>query len=296
MTNTSSAPNPGGAGTLAGHRVARVGYGAMQLEHGSWENAASVLRRAVDWGVNHVDTAQFYGDGTVNERIRAALHPYPDDVVLVSKVGATSDPGPGREIPLRAAQRPAELRTEVEANLSSLTIERLDVVNLRRMDVRPGIIADGDQRVDLDDQLAEMAALRDEGKIGAIGLSQVSTDQVRQALPIGIACVQNPFSLVDRTHDPVLELCREHELAWVPFFPLGGAFPGIPKVTEQPGVRAVSRRLGATPAQIGLAWQLAHAPQTLLIAGTANVDHLHENLGAGDITLDSDAIATLEQS
>lgn len=296
MTSTSTESNPGGVGTLAGHPVGRIGYGSMQLERGSGENAVAVLRRAVELGVNHLDTAEFYGNGLVNERIRAALHPYPENLVLVTKVGATSDPGPGRQIPLRAAQRPAELRAEVEANLATLDIERVDVVNLRRMDVGPGVIAEGDQQIDFDDQLAEMAALRQEGKIGAIGLSHVSVDQVRRALPVGIVCVQNPFSLVDRTSDPVLDLCQQHDLAWVPFFPLGGALPGMPKVGEQPAVQAVAQRLGATPAQVGLAWHLTHTPHALLIPGTANMDHLHDNLAAGNITLETEVVATLEQS
>lgn len=295
MTNTSSESNPGAVRTLAGRPVARVGYGAMQLEHGSENNAVGVLRRVVELGINHLDTAEFYGNGLVNKRIRTALYPYREDLMLVSKVGAASDPAPDREIPLRAAQRPAELRSQVEANLATLDIERLDVVNLRRMDVGPGVVAEGDQQVDFDDQLAEMEALRDEGKIGAIGLSQVSVDQVLQALPAGIVCVQNPFSLVDRTTEPVRALCQEHDLAWVPFFPLGGALPGMPKVTEQPQVRTVAERLRATPAQIGLAWHLAHDPQTLLIPGTADVDHLEQNFAAADIALDAEAITTLEQ-
>lgn len=191
MTDTTARPHPGGIANLAGRPVARVGYGAMQLEHGSEGAAEAVLRRAVELGVDHLDTAQFYGHGTVNGRIRAALHPYPEHLVLATKVGATADPGTDR---LRAAQRPAELRAEVEANLSTLGVERLDVVNLRRMDTAPGLVAKGDQRVPLDDQLAEMAALRQEGKIAAIGLSNISAEQVRHALPVGLACVQNAFS------------------------------------------------------------------------------------------------------
>ena len=292
MTSADTRPHPGGLATLAGHPVARVGYGAMQLEHGSDADATALLRRAVQLGVDHIDTAQFYGQGSVNRRIRAALAPYPEHLVLVSKVGATANPG--GEIGLRAAQRPAELRAEVEANLDALGLERLDVVNLRRMDSRPGLLAEGEQLVELDDQLAELVALRDAGKIGAIGLSHVSAEQLRRALPAGVVCVQNAYSLVDRDAEPVLALCREQGVAWAPYFPLGGAFPGMPKVTEQPAVRELAERLGGTPSQVGLAWLLAHADQTLLIPGTRSLAHLEQNLAAGDVLLDARAMAELE--
>jgi pyridoxine 4-dehydrogenase len=132
------------------------------------------------------------------------------------------------------AQRPEELRAAVEANLRGLAVEQVDVINLRRLDRPPGIRARGDQLVDIDSQLAELAALREEGKIGAIGLSNVTIDQLREAMPIGIACVQNAYSVLDRSDEPLLELCREHEIAWVPFFPLGSAFLRANKVTEHP--------------------------------------------------------------
>jgi pyridoxine 4-dehydrogenase len=163
------------------------------------------------------------------------------------------------------------------------------------VDGRPGIVAEGDQIVDIDSQLAELAALRDEGKIDGIGLSSVTADQLRQALPAGIVCVQNLYSLVDRTGEPVLDVCREHGVAWVPFFPLGSAFPGYPKVVDQPAVRDAAAALGATPAQIGLAWLLAHYEGTLLIPGTANPDHLAENIAAGQVGLDPDTLASLDQ-
>ncbi|HTJ71421.1 MAG TPA: aldo/keto reductase [Actinospica sp.] len=283
--------------TLAGRPVARVGFGAMQLAEGfgrpkiSRESALAILRAAVEQGVNHIDTADFYGTiaENANDLIRVALHPYADDLLLVSKVGAerTADGT------LIAAQRPEQLRAAVEANLSRLGAERLAVVNLRRLDMPPGIPADGDQRVDIDTQLAELAALRDEGKIEGIGLSNVDADQLRHALPAGIECVQNWYSLIDRTHEPVLDACREHDVAWVPFCPLGSAFPDRPKVVDQPAVRAVAGRLGATPAQVGLAWLLAAYPRTLLIAGTANPVHLAENVAAGRIELDADDLAEL---
>ena len=146
---------------------------------------------------------------------------------------------------------------------------------------------------DLDDQLAEMVALRDEGKIGGIGLSNVTLDQLRQALPAGIACVQNAYSVLDRSAEPLLNLCKEHDIAWVPFFPLGSAFPGIAKVTEHPEIIGTASKLGATPAQVGLAWLLAHAPNTLLIPGTSSLDHLAENIAAADVHLDSDTMDIL---
>ncbi len=299
MTSTSSVstprtgPHPGGLATLAGRPVARVGYGAMQLRRAeSDDEPVAVLRRAVELGVDHLDTAEFYGDGTVNRRIRAALAPYPEHLVLVSKVGAT--PAPGEEIPLRLAQRPEDLRAQVDDNLRSLGTDRIDVVNLRRADAAPGLVAEGDQVVDLDDQLATMVELRDAGKIGAIGLSHVSAEQLRHALPVGIVCVQNAYSLVDRSSEPVLDLCREHDIAWVPYFPLGGGWPGQRQVTDLPAVVEVAARLGVTPAQIGSAWLLAHASQTLLIPGTRSVAHLEENLAAGDVVLDAETMATLE--
>jgi pyridoxine 4-dehydrogenase len=291
-SDMATRPHPGGLATLAGRSVARVGYGAMQLRWaGPDDEPVAVLRRAVELGVDHLDTAQFYGDGVVNRRIRAALAPYPEHLVLVSKVGAT--PNPGGEIELRLAQRPEDLRAQVEDNLRSLGVERLDVVNLRRADSGPGLIAEGDQVVDLDDQLAAMVAMRDAGQIGAIGLSHVSAEQLRHALPVGIVCVQNAYSLVDRSSEPVLDLCREQGIAWVPYFPLGGGWPGQRQVTDLPAVVDAAARLGVTPAQVGLAWLLAHAPQTLLIPGTRSVAHLEQNLAAGDVELDAETMATL---
>ena len=283
----------GGTADLAGRLVARIGFGVMQLDrHGIDKGAAlAILRQAVGTGVNHLDTAQFYGP--CNDLIREALEPYPDDLVLVTKVGAVLDPAAG-PVPLVPAQRPAELRAQVEANLASLGAERLGVVNLRRLDEPPGIVARGEQLVDLDDQLAELGALRDEGKIGGIGLSSVSADQLRRALPAGIACVQNLYHALDRSAEPVLDGCREHEIDWVPFFPLGSGFAGRDKVSDHPTVRAIAAELNVTPAQVGLAWQLAHYNRTLLIPGTANPAHLAENLAAGDIKLSVEYLATLD--
>jgi hypothetical protein len=286
---------PGGTVTLAGRPVARIGFGVMQLERpGVGKDAAlAILRQAAGAGVNHLDTAQFYG--ACNELIREALAPYDDDLVLATKVGAVRD-ADAKPLPLVPAQRPGELRDQVEANLAALGTDRLGVVNLRRLDAKPGIIAEGEQRVDLDDQLAELNALRDAGKIDSIGLSNVSAGQLRQALPAGIACVQNLYSALDRTAEPVLDLCREHDIAWVPFFPLGSAgFASTLRVTDDPTVAAIAAELGVTPAQVGLAWQLAHYDRTLLIPGTANHAHLRENLGAGDIKLPEASRTAIDQ-
>jgi aryl-alcohol dehydrogenase-like predicted oxidoreductase len=290
---------PGGTAALGERRVARIGFGAMQLpgphvwgpprDRGT---ALAVLRRAIELGVNHIDTAEFYGAGVANELIHAALHPYPDDLVLVSKVGAERD-ADGGWIP---AQRPEQLRAGVQANLRSLAVEQVDVVNLRLLEATPGgRPTPADQRVDLDSQLAEMAALRDEGKIGGIGLSSVTLDHLRHALPVGIACVQNAYSLLDRSGEPLLDLCRQHGLAWVPYFPLGSAFPGVAKVTEHPAVLDAATARHATPAQVGLAWLLAHDPHTLLIPGTSSLAHLADNVATANVHLDPGTIDALDQ-
>jgi pyridoxine 4-dehydrogenase len=284
---------PAGAATLAGHQVARIGFGAMQLPGPRvWgpppdrDTALAVLRRAVELGVNHIDTAQFYGAGVANELIHAALHPYPEGLVLVSKVGAERDNQGG----WIAAQRPEQLRAGVEANLRSLAVEQVDVVNLRLLGDRQ---VPPDQRVDLDSQLAEMGSLRDEGKIGGIGMSNITIDQLRLALPVGIACVQNAYSLLARSGEPLLARCREHDVAWVPYFPLGSAFPGVAKVTEHPAVVAAATTLGATPAQVGVAWLLAHDPQVLVIPGTSSLAHLAENIAAANVNIDPETMDVL---
>ncbi|MCU1526763.1 MAG: aldo/keto reductase [Frondihabitans sp.] len=296
--SSQTTKRPGGEFLLGGRPVARVGFGVMQLaeRHGrppiAPDEAIRILRHAVELGINHFDTAEFYGAGEANQLIRRALAPSTDDIVLVSKVGAAH--APGAEFPLVPAQKPAELRRDVEANLASLGVEQLAVVNIRRADQRPGILATGDQVVDLDDQIAEMVALRDEGKIGAFGLSTVSLEQLEQALPAGVACVQNAYNLLERSDEPLLEVCRRAEIAWAPYFPLGSAFPGFPKVTDDPTVVDIATRLGVTPSQVGLAWILQHSPNSLLIAGTSSLDHLAENTAAGDILLDAEAMRALD--
>lgn len=289
---TSERPGgPGGMVKLGQYEIARIGYGAMQLEHVDAAAAGAVLHRALELGINHLDTASFYGHTTVNRHIRAALHPYPDDLVIVSKVGARRVDAP---VPLALAQRPEQLREQVHLDLTSLGLEQVPVVNLRRADQGPGLIASGDDVVPLDDQLAELIALRNEGLIGAIGLSNISTKQLEQALPAGIVCVQNAYSLLDRSSEPQLQLCAANGITWIPYFPLGSAFDQIPSPTEHPVVRDLAARLDTTSAAICLAWILAHADHTALIPGTRSITHLEDNLHAAAVHLDAEALTTLD--
>lgn len=266
--------------------VSRIGFGAMQLpgpgvfgpprDRGE---AIAVLRRAAELGVDHIDTAQFYGPDVANELIRAALHPYPEGLALVSKVGARRDPS-GRVLRFDS---PAQLTQGIEDNLRSLAVGHLAAVNLRLMDdARPG------QR--FDDQLTAMAEARDNGLIGGIGLSNITREHLVHALAItDIACVQNPMNLADRHSLPVLEECAARGIAFVPFFPLGSAFARGNPVLRSPQVASIAARLGRTPAQIALAWLLSFRPNILLIPGTSSVSHLEENTAAGDIELDAAA-------
>jgi aryl-alcohol dehydrogenase-like predicted oxidoreductase len=251
------------------------------------DEALAVLRRAVDLGVNHIDTAQFYGPDVANELIREALHPYPEDLALVSKVGAVRD-AQGGWLP---AQEPHELRSAVEDNLRTLKVDRLAAVNLRIMDhVPPGYVPPA-----LEDQLGEMVAMRDEGLIGGVGISTATAEQVETAVRLAdIVCVQNPFSLLDQSDQPVLDRCAETGIAYVPYFPLGSAFSHLPKVTDHPPVVEVANRLDATPAQVGLAWLLAHSPSILLIPGTSSLAHLEQNMACASLQLTADDLAVLE--
>ena len=282
--STQSLTAPGGTYSLGGNEVARIGYGALQLRklESDPARAEALLKRALELGVNHIDTAMFYGNGFANRMIRKVIAGR-DDVVVASKVGA--DPEIGGPVPMRLAQRPEQLRATVEENLLTLGMEQIHLVNLRRTDVGPGLRAEGAQVVDIDDQMAEMIAMREEGKIGNIGLSAVSMENVERVLPAGIACVQNAYSLVDRACEELLTLCLHNQIAWVPFFPLGGAMPGLPKVTDQPKVIEIAGQLGIAPSQLGLAWLLDHTKNTLLIPGTTDITHLDENLAAGSVVL-----------
>lgn len=272
--------------------VHRVGFGAMQLpgpgvfgpprDH---DAAIAVLRRAVELGVDHIDTAQFYGPDVANELIREALHPYAENLALVSKVGGKRDEN-ANWLP---AQEPDELRRSIEANLDTLGVDRLAAVNLR---VFGGEDIGAPAAVDrglFDRQLDTMIAARDEGLIAGIGLSSVSREHLEIALErTDIVCVQNAYNLADRTSQPVLDLCTERGIAFVPFFPLGSAFVPDNPVLGNPTVQRVAAELGRSPAQVALAWTLRAAPNVLLIPGTSSVAHLEENLAVADIELPED--------
>jgi pyridoxine 4-dehydrogenase len=271
---------------LGAFTVSRVGFGAMQLpgrgvfgpprDRGE---ALAVLRRAVELGVDHIDTAQYYGPDVANELIRAALHPYPEGLALVSKVGARRDES-GGWLPW---DEPAQLRQGIEDNLRALGVDQLAAVNLRMIENAPA-----DQR--FDDQLDAMIQARDDGLITGIGLSSITREHlVRAADRTEIACVQNPLNVADRSSMPVLEECDARGIAFVPFFPLGSAFARSNPVLTNPQVVRTAERLGRTPAQIALAWALSLRPNVLLIPGTSSVGHLEDNMAVADIELDEEA-------
>jgi pyridoxine 4-dehydrogenase len=281
---------------LGDHDVRRIGFGAMQLAgRGVFgpprdrDAALAVLRRAVELGVDHIDTSQYYGPDVVNELIREALHPYPEGLRLVTKVGARRDDR-GAWLP---ALQPAQLRAGVEDNLRTLGVDRLTLVNLRLLDDEPGV---GDVPP-LAEMLGALEDLRREGKLEYIGLSNGSARHLEEALDlVPVAGVQNRYSVVDRESDDVLEACRERDLAFVPFFPLGSAFAGGPRrLAEDPAIARIANRHHATPAQIALAWLLHRDERILVIPGTTSIAHLEENLAAGDIPLDADDLAALEE-
>ena len=273
---------------LAHRSVRRMGFGAMQLPGPGVfgppkdrDLALAVLRHAVEAGVNHIDTAQFYGPDVANELIHEALHPYPEDLVLVSKVGAARN-DQGHWL---GAQRPEELRAGVEANLASLGLEQIPVVNLRR---HP------DSTVPFAEQLGTMVALRDEGLIGSIGLSNVSLELYTEARgTTEVACVQNAYSLADRSDQDVFDACITDGVPYGPFFPLGSAFNAENPVLGAPAVKETAQRLDVTPAQVALAWLLHLAPTVLLIPGTSSQQHLAENLAAADLALDATTLEAL---
>jgi aryl-alcohol dehydrogenase-like predicted oxidoreductase len=280
--------------TLGGRPVGRIGFGAMQLAGPGVfgpprdrDAALAVLRRAVELGVDHIDTSQYYGPDVVNDLIREALHPYPDGLRLATKVGARRD-AEGGWLP---AQRPEELRAGVEENLRSVRVERMDLVNLRVLS------ADGQQAVPLAEQLGALEDLRAEGKLELVGVSNVTRAQAEQALElVDIAGIQNAYSLLDRSSEDLLELCQQRDIAFVPFFPLGSAFTGGPAaLAADPVVSGVAAKHGATPSQIALAWLLHRDGRILLIPGTSSVAHLEENLVAAGVALDPDDMAALEE-
>ena len=271
-------------------QVRRSGYGAMQLAgpfaFGTPPDRASaigVLRAAVAAGVNHIDTAQYYGPGVVNELIRDALYPYPGGLAIVSKVAVRPDGGA-----VLPSGDPDQLRDGIEDNLRSLRVGQLAAVNLR---------LPGDRRVGarFDDQLAAMVAARDEGLIAGVGLSNVSLGQLRHAAAgTGIVCVQNLFHLADRRAAPVLTECLSRGIAFVPFCPLGWPRGRDNPVLTSPVVIQTAARLGITRAQVALQWLLQLAPNVLLIPGTGSVAHLRENMAAEGVTLDDEALRELD--
>jgi pyridoxine 4-dehydrogenase len=274
---------------LAGRRVHRMGFGAMQLPGPrgfgpprNRQNAVDILRYAVRAGVNHIDTAQFYGPDVANELIRDALYPYPEDLVLVSKVGASRDASGG----IHAAQSSEQLRDGVLANLESLQLDQVPVVNLRR---HP------EAGVPFDEQVAAMVAMRDEGLIGGVGLSNVTLEEYRAArLVTEVACVQNAYNLADRLDQALFDTCAAEEVPYVPFFPLGSGFNPQNPVLTSPSVVGAATRLGVTAAQVALAWLLSASPNVLLIPGTSSLPHLRENLKAAELRLDAQALAEIE--
>ncbi len=275
---------------LGGKTVKRIGLGAMQLAGPGVKGppsdpaeAAAVLRRALELGVDHIDTAQFYGPDTVNELIRETLHPYPEGLKLATKIGARRDEA-GAWL---AATSAAELRAAVEENLRELRIERLALVNLRAMDP--------DDTDYLERGIEVLAEMREEGKVDEIGVSSVSTEAAAHAFERAeVAAVQNAFSIVDQADRSTLDLCAEHGAAYVPYFPLGSAFTGgPPALAEDEAIAAVAARHDATASQIALAWLLAQGGHVLLIPGTASVSHLEENVAAGELSLDEEDLEEL---
>jgi pyridoxine 4-dehydrogenase len=276
--------------TLGKHTVKRIGFGAMQLAGPGVfgpprdpDAARAVLRRAIELGVDHIDTSQYYGPDVVNELIREALAPYPTGLRIVSKVGGRRDDA-GAWFP---ALSPDELRAGVEQNLATLRVDSLAAVNLRLFD---------EPLYPLAEQLGTMEDLRREGKIEAIGLSNADRATLEEALElVDVACVQNAFNIMQRDSQDVLDLCAERGIAFVPFFPLGSAFTGGPgAIAANPQVSEVAAKHGATTSQVALAWLLHHDPHILLIPGTSSVAHLEENLGAAAVALDDEDMDALE--
>jgi pyridoxine 4-dehydrogenase len=284
-------PELGGSFALGRWRVQRAGYGAMQLAGDGFfgpprdrDEALRVLRAAVAAGVDHIDTAQFYGSGTVNELIREALHPYPAELAIVTKVGARRAAGGA---PLRALDA-RELRAGIEDNLRTLGTGQLAAVNLRMMD--PAEIPGGR----FDAQLAVLVQAREEGLVDGVGLSNTSREQLLRAVAqTGIVCVQNLFNLADQRSRDVLVECEARNIAFVPFCPLGLPGEQRRRLLTDPVLAALGKRLGATPVQVALAWLLDLAPNMLLIPGTRTRAHLAENLAAGGVKLDDPARAEL---
>jgi pyridoxine 4-dehydrogenase len=274
--------------TLAGRAVNRIGFGAMQLPGPHvWgppkdrDAALAVLRRAVELGVNHIDTAQFYGPDVSNELIRTALSPYPDDLVIATKVGARRDDEGGWP----PALAPEQLTEDVHTNLSELGLERIDVVNLRIPDVGTDI--------PLAELIGPLQELKQAGKIGGVGVSTVTKEHYEEAKQhTEVAQVQNLYSVANRGCDDLVEATGADGVPFVPYFPLGAAWTND-NVLGDPVVNAIASDRGVTPAQVALAWVLHRGDHMLLIPGTSSVGHLEENLAVADIELDDDEMARL---
>jgi pyridoxine 4-dehydrogenase len=270
--------------SLAGREVHRVGYGTMQLPgEGHFgppadrEAAIAVLRRARELGVDHFDTSAYYGPWVANDLLREALHPY-EGMTIVSKVGGRRGP----DASWLDASTPPELAWGIDENLIGLGVERIDVMNLRLMTASDPAF---------DEKLGALADAVAAGKVGAIGLSNVGLAELDRAAELGVdvACVQNRYALTFRDHEALLEACAARGIAFVPFFPLD-----FGRVAGDEVVRGIAARLGVTPAQVGQAWLLAHAPNLLLIAGTSSLAHLEENVAVGDLVLTAEDVAALD--
>jgi aryl-alcohol dehydrogenase-like predicted oxidoreductase len=269
-------------------RVHRIGYGAMQLAGpGVWgppkdpDGAVAVLREAVAAGVNHIDTADFYGPHVTNKIIRRALHPYPDDLVIVTKIGARRGEG-GSWMP---AFSPEELTRAIHDNLRNLGLDVLDVVNLRSMH---GILEPAEGSIEA--PLTVLADLQRKGLVRHIGLSNVTPAQIEEARRITpIVCVQNIYNLSQRYDDALIDDLARRGIAYVPFFPIGGFTP-----LQSSTLSDVAGRLGSTRIQVALAWLLHRAPNILLIPGTSSVAHLRENLAAGQLALSPQILEELD--
>jgi pyridoxine 4-dehydrogenase len=290
MTSSIDTTRSDRAGTfkLGDRTVRRLGYGAMQLAgphvFGPPKDRAAalaVLREAVALGVNHIDTSDYYGPYVTNEIIREALHPYADDLVIVTKIGARR----GDDASWLPATSPAELRSAVHDNLRRLGLDALDVVNFRAMFGMMGP-AEGS----IAEQVGVLADLKREGLVRHIGVSSVTPTQVAEARAITeIACVQNMYNLAHREDDAMVDDLAKAGIAYTPFFPLGGFSP-----LQSSTLSAVAERLGATPMQVALAWLLRRSPNILLIPGTSSVAHLRENLAAAELQLSDMVMAELE--
>jgi aryl-alcohol dehydrogenase-like predicted oxidoreductase len=277
-----------GTFTLGDRSVKRLGYGAMQLAGPhvfgpprDRDEALAVLREAVASGVDHIDTSDFYGPHITNQIIREALHPYPDDLVIVTKIGSRRGED-GSWIP---AFSPEELTRAVHDNLRNLGLDVLDVVNLRSMfDVH------GPAEGSLEAPLTALAELQRQGLVRHIGLSNVTPTQLAEGRRIAeIVCVQNQYNLAHRADDSLIDDLARDGIAYVPFFPLGGFTP-----LQSSTLSDVAERLGATPMQVALAWLLRRSPNILLIPGTSSLAHLRENLAAAELALPADAVDELE--